>query len=598
MVDTLFWIYFYIYSLLIKFTSMFKLFIQSLFYSYSKLKTIISWRSFLIHRVRNILKVKTINSVWYYLIDWSKDCLFRIFSKLAYKRFRYIMPISEFKKHCLITWMTWSGKSEFLKFLFFIYATKKDSSVILLDPHWDVADEIVKSRFIDSDRVVYFSAKLMSSKDSCTHNKNYSDAKGIRYIESSIDCIYWDCNRCSNSLEYIFNLNPFSFRLKEHEKERFASELTLVFQEILKWSWWRDLTLNMKSLLIPSIMVLLDLKWSSIKDLLRFMDDERNEDLVALGLKSKNEWVREFFQDSFYSSMYSLTKQSISLKLQSLLNSEIFRKVLCSNDFSYWGSRDNSIDLRELINKKKILLFNLSKWVLWSEVSSIIWRFIVAMIQSVAISRWDDSFKDDLGFQSWEFETSYTWNRVYGNSKRRGSKRVPTYLFIDEFQNYTTSSIWNILEEARKYNLHLFLATQIIGKKIDGKLKETILANTNVKVIWANSYAQQIMFARESWIDRERLLRLRVWEFMIYSRFFRAKRYRSSRLFIGSFFNKSSVKFKDFIHEQLKRYYWQNSSKMGVEGTNYDLSYSDTKKGKIERNWASLEGLGAMFELE
>jgi hypothetical protein len=45
----------------------------------------------------------------------------------------------------------------------------------------------------------------------------------------------------------------------------------------------------MKSLLIPSIMVLLDLKGSSIKDLLRFMDDERNDDLVALGLKSKNE---------------------------------------------------------------------------------------------------------------------------------------------------------------------------------------------------------------------------------------------------------------------------------------------------------------------
>jgi hypothetical protein len=149
------------------------------------------------------------------------------------------------------------------------------------------------------------------------------------------------------------------------------------------------------------------------------MDDDRNEDLVALGLKSRNEWVREFFHDSFYNAMYALTKQSISLKLQSLLNSEIFRKVLCSSDMSYVGSRDNSIDLRELINKKKILLFNLSKWVLWSEVSSIIWRFIVAMVQSVAISRWDDRFQDDLGFKSWEFEKSYTWNRVYGSGKKK-----------------------------------------------------------------------------------------------------------------------------------------------------------------------------------
>jgi hypothetical protein len=96
---------------------------------------------------------------------------------------------------------------------------------------------------------------------------------------------------------------------------------------------------------------------------------------------------------------------------------------------------------------------------------------------------------------------------------------------------------------------------------------------------------------------------------MIYSRFFRAKRYRSSKLFIGRFFNKSKEKFKDFIQEQLMRYYSQDSisintntgifpikincsecdrnfkaSKLGEEGSNCSLGYSDTKKGKIERN--------------
>jgi hypothetical protein len=36
---------------------------------------------------------------------------------------------------------------------------------------------------------------------------------------------------------------------------------------------------------------------------------------------------------------------------------------------------------------------------------------------------------------------------------------------------------------------------------------------------------------------------------------------------------------------------------LGEEGSNCSLGYSDTKKGKIERNWASLEGSGAMFDL-
>jgi hypothetical protein len=40
--------------------------------------------------------------------------------------------------------------------------------------------------------------------------------------------------------------------------------------------------------------------------------------------------------------------------------------------------------------------------------------------------------------------------------------RMPINLFIDEFQNYTTKSLKSILEESRKYSLHLYLASQML----------------------------------------------------------------------------------------------------------------------------------------
>jgi len=40
------------------------------------------------------------------------------------------------------------------------------------------------------------------------------------------------------------------------------------------------------------------------------------------------------------------------------------------------------------------------------------------------------------------------------------SKRIPFYLYVDEFQNFATLSFIKIVSEGRKYGLHLILAEQ------------------------------------------------------------------------------------------------------------------------------------------
>ena len=415
----------------------------------------------------------------YYLYKLKLYFSFRLFKK-------YLHP-TEFEKHCLITGMTWSWKSELLKYLihFFINTQKQKASIIVCDPHGDVADEIFNHRYINHDNVVYFHPLLFDK-------------------------------------EHIFGINPFWYKLNDDEIEIYAGELALVFEEMIKSS--SSLTLNMKSLLVPCVTVLLKRENSSLKELQRFMT-ANNEDLVELWTKSLNPSIANFFKYNFNDQIYSITKQSISVKIQSLLNSHIFTKIATSN---------NTVNLKELIDDKKIIIFNLSKWLLWSDVSQALWRFIVALTQSIAISR----------------------------AKEEKKFRTPTYLFIDEFTNYTTKSIKAILEESRKYHLHLIVATQLLWKNIDPILKESILSNTNVKIIWANSYSQQLALSKETWIPKEQLLSLKVWWFYIKSKFTTSFLYKVPKLFIGTKYCLSKHVLKVLHSTQQKVYYKFTNNKV------------------------------------
>ena len=379
--------------------------------------------------------------------------------------------------------MTWSWKSELLKYLINFQIANNKSSVIVIDPHWDVAQEIISNRYLDKKRVVYFTPKLLK--------------------------------------QGIFALNPFAVKLNDNEIDIYSNELALVFEEMIKSS--SSLTLNMKSLLVPCIAVLLKRDNSSLRDLQRFML-ENNEDLVALWTKSMNPAVAQFFKDNFNSPIYSITKQSIAVKIQSLLNSHIFTNITSVNE---------TINLKGLISQKKIIVFNLSKWMLWSNVSQALGRFIVALVQSIAIHRANIPIE----------------------------YRMPVNLFIDEFQNYTTKSVKAILEESRKYSLHITLASQMLWKNINPILKESITSNTNVKIISANSYSQINYFAKETGIEKQALQKLTVWNFYISSNFVKPFKYQVPKLFLWDKSKMESAMYKKFEQEQIVKYYTQKPIK-------------------------------------
>jgi len=107
-----------------------------------------------------------------------------------------------------------------------------------------------------------------------------------------------------------------------------------------------------------------------------------------------------------------------------------------------------TLKFREIIDEGKILLINLSKGKIGDLNAGLLGMILVGKITIASFSRADIPME----------------------------KRRDFYLFIDEFQNFTTPSIATILSEARKYRLCLTIAHQFIAQ-LSEKIRDAVFGN-------------------------------------------------------------------------------------------------------------------------
>ena len=130
----------------------------------------------------------------------------------------------------------------------------------------------------------------------------------------------------------------------------------------------------------------------------------------------------------------------ITSKTNIFLANDIMRPIICQ--------QKSAFDFRKVMDEKKILLVNLAKGKLGDVNSNLLGLIIVGKLLMAALSRVDVPEE----------------------------KRTDFYLYIDEFQNFTTESIATILAEARKYRLDLIVAHQFIGQ-LKENIKDSIFGN-------------------------------------------------------------------------------------------------------------------------
>ncbi|MEK7603773.1 MAG: DUF87 domain-containing protein [Patescibacteria group bacterium] len=130
----------------------------------------------------------------------------------------------------------------------------------------------------------------------------------------------------------------------------------------------------------------------------------------------------------------------ITSKINGFIANEYLRPIL--------SQAESSFNFRDILDNKKILLVNLSKGRIGDINANLLGMLIVGKLLIAALSRVDAPEEQRNDF----------------------------YLYIDEFQNFTTDSIATILAEARKYRLNLTIANQFI-KQLADKIRDAVFGN-------------------------------------------------------------------------------------------------------------------------
>ena len=399
-----------------------------------------------------------------------------------FSAWRYSIPIREKdrERHTYVTGGSGSGKTEALKVLVHHYVTRNTgTAVVILDPHGDLAEEVAAwKENATGDRLVYIDPALQAG---------------------------------------VFpSFNPLELKPEQCTPEgvdKAVEQFIGVFEEVMG----RDFSPQMETILRACLATLLQRPGSTLLDLLTFMDDNRNDPLLAYADRYLfNDNYRATLKTAFRLDAYNPTKISISTKLRNIIDPMIISRFL---------NNPSTFDLEALLDRRALMIFNLSEGRIGTS-ANVIGRFILAKLGFLALAR-QSIEKDD---------------------------RVPCHVFVDECQLYISKTIDKILGQARKYKVYLTLAQQIVGQDMTNDLEKMVLGNTGVKITGSNGIASLAIMARETETDAKELQRLKPGCFSVWTRG-RSVFVRMPRSRVGRRGAMSADAWERVKAEQIARYY-------------------------------------------
>ena len=249
--------------------------------------------------------------------------------------FDSLIPLEERYQHTYITGKSDSGKSELLKTLIYRDILRADGSIILIEPHSDFSNEIVR---------------LVPTKER------------LIFVDPTLDA------------NYTPTINLFDL---EDRTENNIAKMTQVISSIIKDINSEDkLTGTMVSMLENCISVLLREDGGDFFELNRFMNDKRNNDLVKRGKNSPNPLEREFFTDEFED--LKSTKDALKRRIKKLLSEPLFANLINGKD---------TVNLEKNMNTKgKVIIFKIPKDDMQNSYKYY-GRFLTELIKIIALKR-------------------------------------------------------------------------------------------------------------------------------------------------------------------------------------------------------------------
>jgi len=254
---------------------------------------------------------------------------------------------------------------------------------------------------------------------------------------------------------------PLNFNPLEHvppvRRPLAAAGLLEVFKKIWADSWGPRL----EHILRNALLALLDQPDATLGDILRVLVDSPFRRHVAS--RVQNPHVRSFWLEEYEGYPARFRAEAIAPiqnKVGAFVTNPILHRIV--------GRAAGSFDVRQIMDEGKILIVNLAKGKIGEDAAALLGAMLVSKVSLAALSRADAPEHTRRDF----------------------------YLYLDEFQNFTTLSLASMLSELRKYRVNLILAHQYLAQ-LDLPIKSAILGNAGTIISFRLGMEDAEILAKE-----------------------------------------------------------------------------------------------------
>lgn len=322
--------------------------------------------------------------------------------------------------------------------------------------HYDYADRM---------RHMYMIGKSGSGKTALFENMVIQDIRnghGICYMDPNGDAIEWILRHIPKERAedvILFDpsdtARPVALNLLEYDPA-FPEQKSTVINEVLSIF---DKLYDMKATGGPmfeqymrnAMLLIMDdpESGSTLMEIPKVLADEDYRKYKLS--KSRNQtvidfWTKEAEKAGGEAALANMVPY-ITSKLTQFTSNDLMRPII--------GQQQSSFNFRDVMDSKKILLVNLPKGLLGDLNAQLLGMIISGKIQIAAFSR----------------------------QNQLEEARIPFFLYVDEFQNFTSKTFATILAEARKYRLSLNITNQYLSQ-LDEDTRNAVFGNVGTLLTW------------------------------------------------------------------------------------------------------------------
>ncbi len=236
-----------------------------------------------------------------------------------------------------------------------------------------------------------------------------------------------------------------------------VSGLMGAFKKVWVDAW----SARMEYILNNAMLALMETPGSTLLGVNRMFADKDYRNMIVANVTDPS--VRAFWVDEYakYSDKFATeATAAIQNKVGQFAANPLIRNMV--------GQPKSTFDIRDVMDKRKILIVNLSKGRMGEGNANLVGSMLITKIYLAAMSR------ADVG-------------------PEQIKSLPPFYLYVDEFQSFANESFADILSEARKYKLALTIAHQYIEQMSD-EVRAAVFGNVGTMIAFrVGSYDAEVL---------------------------------------------------------------------------------------------------------